>query len=169
MGRVSVRLMPTDDPSRVGGLRVTGYAQFGQPVGGGAKNRYLGMVSYKSKMVTLAAEFATTQDSTFSATAPVKPLLTGQVIAGYGILKVPNSQVGFLARVDLFNPDTQNAHTAANQKQTRVIGGIFYQLNPHLRLLADVDADSYEISATGGPAGQYAQATQLLIQSQITF
>jgi hypothetical protein len=121
------------------------------------------MVSYKSKMLTLAGEFASTDDSVFS-TVPgnVKPDTKGQVISGYGVLKVPNSEVAFIARVDLFNPNT----SVTGLKQTRFIGGISYQLNPHVRLLADVDALSYE--TTPSPAN-YANGTQLLVQSLISF
>jgi hypothetical protein len=39
MGRASVRLLDSDDPSRVGGLQVTGYAQYGKPTGGGVRER----------------------------------------------------------------------------------------------------------------------------------
>src|SRR5438034_4031076 len=37
--RASVRVLDTDDSSRVGGLRVTGYAQYGKSTGGGTRNR----------------------------------------------------------------------------------------------------------------------------------
>ena len=39
MGRVSVRLLETDDPGRAGGLRVTAYGQTGKPTGGGIRNQ----------------------------------------------------------------------------------------------------------------------------------
>src|SRR2546426_12208989 len=61
-GRLSVRVMDTDDSSRVGGLRVTAYAGAGKPTGGGTRNRFLGMVSYRSKQYTLAAEAEATRD-----------------------------------------------------------------------------------------------------------
>src|SRR5256886_2362848 len=47
--RVSVRLLDTDDNSRVGGLRLTGYAGLGKYTGGGDRNRFVGMLSYRSK------------------------------------------------------------------------------------------------------------------------
>src|SRR3989442_10023291 len=46
MSHALVRLLDTDDSSRVGGLRVTGYAGYGRAAGGAERNRYLGMVSY---------------------------------------------------------------------------------------------------------------------------
>jgi hypothetical protein len=99
--------------------------------------------------------------------ANVKADTKGQVIAAYATLKVPNSQVGFFGRYDMFNPTKSVAGASvAGNKQTRVIAGISYQLNPHIRLLADVDALSYE--TTPSPAN-YANGTQLLIQSQINY
>ena len=48
-GCLSVRLQPTNDATRVGGLRVTGYAGIGKVTGTGAdRNRYLGLLSYKA-------------------------------------------------------------------------------------------------------------------------
>src|SRR3989442_11960336 len=44
--RVSVRLLDTDDNSRVGGLRLTGYPGLGKYTGGADRNRFLGMLSY---------------------------------------------------------------------------------------------------------------------------
>ena len=46
--RVSVRLLDTDDNSRVGGLRITGYAGLGKYNGGGDRNRFFGMLSRAS-------------------------------------------------------------------------------------------------------------------------
>ena len=68
MGRVSVRVLDTDDSSRVGGLRVTGYGQYGKPNTGGARQRWLGMVSYRTKQITLAGEAALTRDSVTAGT-----------------------------------------------------------------------------------------------------
>ncbi|HTI04614.1 MAG TPA: hypothetical protein VL549_04820, partial [Gemmatimonadales bacterium] len=45
--RVSVRLAPTNDSSRVGGLRLTGYGHYGKPTGGGVRDRAVGMLSYR--------------------------------------------------------------------------------------------------------------------------
>ena len=56
MGRASFRILGSDEGGRDGGLRLTGYAQYGKPTGGGARQRYIGMLSYRSKVLTLAAE-----------------------------------------------------------------------------------------------------------------
>jgi len=152
--RVSVRLLATDDGSRVGGLRLTGYGQFGAPSGGGTKNRFLGMVSYRSKSVLLAGEFAATTDSSGAQASPTK----GQVISVYGWFAIPNSQVRVLARYDNVDPNTN----ASNDKRTEIIGGVSYQLTPNVRLLADVDALSFENTAQ-------SKVTTGLFQLQFTF
>lgn len=157
--RVSVRVMGTNDSSRVGGLRLSGYAGYGKPTSGGQRNRFLGMVSYKTKQITLAGEFATTKDS---VTATPTPSTTGRVITAFGVYKIPSSKVALIARVDVVDPNTG----AANDKQTRIIGGVSYQLSPNLRLLLDIDHLSYE--ATPTPA-QEAVRSQALFQTQITF
>ncbi len=42
--------------TRVGGLRLSGYAQLGMPSSGGKRQRFIGMVSYRTMDLTLAAE-----------------------------------------------------------------------------------------------------------------
>jgi hypothetical protein len=158
-GRVSVRLLGTDDSSRVGGLRISGYGGYGKPTTGGQRNRFLGMLSYKTKQITLAGELATTKDS---ITGTPTPSVTGRVITAFGVYKVPNSKIGLIARVDVVDPNT----SASGDKQTRIIGGASYQLSPNLRLLLDIDNLSYEGTPT--PA-QEAVRSQALFQTQITF
>jgi len=160
MGRVSVRVIDTDDSSRVGGLRVTAYGQYGKPTGGGVRSRLLGMVSYRSKQITLAGEYAITKDS---VTAPVVPEVKGAVASLFGVYRVPNSKVAVLARVDLIDPNTNTG----NNRQTRVIGGASYQLSTNLRLLADLDMVSYQ-GGTPTPALE-ATRSQALFQAQFTF
>lgn len=153
-GRVSVRLLGTDDASRVGGLRLTGYAQVGAPSGGGTKNRFIGELGYRSRSLLLAGEYAATTDSTGAQTSPTK----GTVVSVYGFYKVPASQVGILARVDLMDPNTN----VSNDKRTEIIGGVSYQLSPNVRLMADLDRLSFENSAQ-------ARITTGLFQLQFTF
>ncbi len=159
--RVSVRALMTDDSSRVGGLRISGYGGYGKPSTGGQRNRFLGMVSFKTKHVTLAALFAAVKDS---VTGTPTPSVSGRVMSAFGVYKVPNSKVGFIARVDIVDPNTGSA--ANSDKQTRIIGGISYQLSPNLRLLLDIDNLSYQGTPT--PA-QEAVRSQALFQTQITF
>jgi hypothetical protein len=65
--------------------------------------------------------------------------------------------------VDDVDPDTD----IANNRQTRLIGGVAWQVSPALRLLADIDHLVYE----GGVPSPAAQAvrTQGLLQAQVVF
>jgi hypothetical protein len=153
--RVSLRLLPSNDGSRVGGLRVTGYGQLGAPTGGGTYNRFLGEVSYRTKQFLLAGEYAARTDST-----PTTAKVNGSLISVYGFAKVPNSPVAVIARVDLFDPNT--ASGSSNDKRTEIIGGLSYQLTPQVRLLADLDRLSFQASGT-------KSFTQALFQTQFTF
>ena len=159
MARVSVRLVKTDDNSRVGGLRITGYAGVGKPTSGGTRNRFLGMLSYRSKQFTLAAEYAATKDT---VTVTPVPETTGRVISAFGVYHVQSSGVALIARVDVVDPNT----SVSGDRQTRVIGGISYQVTPNLRVLADVDNLSYETTPTGL---QDAARSRGLFQMQFTF
>ena len=167
MGRVSVRVKQSDDGSRVGGLRVTGYGQVGKPTGGGIRDRWLGMVSYKSKLFTLAGEYARTKDRQDAPPAPATPQLVdidGEIWSFFGVLHIPNSRAAIIGRVDLTDPNKD----VANNKQTRFIGGVSYQLTPALRLLADIDNVGFEGDAPVAPA-VYATKTQGLFQVQYAF
>jgi hypothetical protein len=166
MGRVSARILSTDDGSRVGGLRATAYAQVGKPTGGGRRDRFVGLLSYRSKLLTLAAEYAHVEDRSDNPPAPATP--TGQtiksrVISTFGVFHIPNTKAALIGRVDITDPNTD----VANNRNVRFIAGASYQLTPNLRLLADVDNLAYEGGITT-PA-QYATKTQGLFQAQFTF
>ena len=112
--RVSVRVQPTNDNSRVGGLRVSGYAGIGKVTGTGAdRNRYLGMLSYRTLRYTLAGEFVSVKSGT----------VTGSIISAFGVYHLAtSSKVAFIGRVDVVDPNTN----AANDGNTRIIGGASY-------------------------------------------
>ncbi len=154
--RLSYRLKNTNDSSRVGGLRLTGYAQYGKATGGGQRNRFVGMVSYRTRQVTLAGEAAATQDWPAGAAA-----VNGRVYSAYGVYKFTRSKAAALARVDLYDPQA-----GVDDKQTRFIAGLSYQLTPNWRLLADVD--NLSIAGTPTPA-QEAVRSQFFFQTQINF
>ena len=158
MGRVSVRLRASDDSSRVGGLRVTAYGQYGKPTGGGARQRWLGMVSYKSRQVTLAAEAAITRDSATAA-----PERNGHVYSAFGVYRFPRTRAAAIARVDVFHPQAGNA----TDRQTRYIAGVSYQLAPNWRLLADWDYVNFQTDALN--AANDPTRSQALFQTQFTF
>ncbi|MEP6590383.1 MAG: hypothetical protein ABJC19_04285 [Gemmatimonadota bacterium] len=159
-GRVSVRLARTDAAGKAGGLRLTGYANLGYATGGATRNRFLGILSYQSTAVTLAAEYGMTKDSTSAATPDAK----GRLVAAYGVFKVPHSKVAIIGRIDSFDPNidstavTPAARLAVN-RQTRVIAGVSYAMTPNLRLLADADLNSV---AGGSPNNSFDRGRQLL-------
>ncbi len=159
MARASLRVRHTDDSSRVGGLRLSAYGQFGRPNGGGTRQRALGMLSYRSRRLTLAAELAAMRDG---AAAPAAPR-TGRLVSAFGVYRFPRSRAAVIARVDVLDPNT----ATANNRQTRIIAGVSYQVSPNLRVLADVDHLSYE----GGAPTLALQAvrSQALFQVQFTF
>ena len=162
MGRLSVRLLGTDQAGRTGGLRLTGYGQVGKPTGGGRRNRFIGMLSWRSKVLTLAAEYGATKDT---ATAPVAGTKKGRVISAFGVLRVPKTKVELIGRFDSTDPNT--ASTVINDRISRVIAGLAYNVGPNLRVLADIDNASYQGGVTT-PALE-AVRSQALFQIQFTF
>lgn len=149
--RMSIRLAPTDLPGRVGGLRLSGYADLGRSTGGGAKRRLLAMLSYKNTRLAIAGIAAATEDSI----APASPHLHGQLFSIFATYNVPKSGVALIARLDRADPDTDNNSDAQNvsanvavNPETRLIGGVGYAISPHLRVLLDVDALSVANGAT---------------------
>ena len=150
--RVSGRLSKTNDASRTGGLRLTGYAGVGKATGGADRNRYIGTVSYKSQRLTVAGEFVSTKDDA----------ITGSILSAFGVYHFSGSKAAAIGRVDLLDPDTDTP----DNKQTRVITGLSYQVQSNFRVLADVDLLSFEGGAT--PA-QDAIRNRALLQMQFTF
>lgn len=146
--RVSVRLQPTNDNSRVGGLRASGYVGVGKATGGADRNRYLGMVSYRTNQYTVAGEFVSVKNAA----------LTGSIISAFGVYHLsPPSKIAVVARVDIVDPNT----SVANDGNTRIIGGASYQLSPNVRLLADLD----RVKGQGGATA----INQFLVQAQFVF
>ena len=91
--------MATDEGGPTGGLRLTGYVGVGNANGGGTRQRYLGLVSYRSKLLILAAELAATKDS--SLTTPVTPTRKGRVFTTFAVLRVPPTyKLQFIGRLD---------------------------------------------------------------------
>jgi predicted porin len=139
-------------------LRATGYVQFGKSNGGGTRQRFIGNVSYKSKAVTLAAEIGVGQDST-NATHPKQKQ---QTISAYGVFNLPKSKAALIARVDIFDPNTDSTSAATNatgaNKQTRFIGGVSYAISPNLRVLLDLDSNSLE----NGSANSFDKSRSML-------
>lgn len=142
-GRVSVRLMETDQGGPTGGLRLTGFALVGKANGGGDRQRFLGMLSYQSTRLTLGLEYAVTQDST----AADAPETAGRVMSAFGVYNLPGSPLALMARVDRHDPDTDVEPSGPDLdtgERTRVIAGVSYQMTPEVRFLVDADLLSLE-------------------------
>src|SRR2546430_13958974 len=102
--RLSVRVMNTDDASRVGGLRLSGYAGIGKVTGGGDRNRFIGLASYRSKQFTLAGEFASTKDTVSPVGADSlnlgrRPRATGRILHPVRLGPLPGKQGSAIAPV----------------------------------------------------------------------
>ncbi len=162
MGRVSVRLAGTDEGGRDGGLRLTGYGQVGKPTGGGNRNRFIGMLSYRSKALTVAAELGSVRDSV--AGTPATPEKPGRVISLFSVYKFPKSKFSALARFDQTDPNTTAAASA--DRLRRLIAGVTYTWSSNLRLTADIDNLSYQGTPT---AAQEATRSQFFLHAQINF
>lgn len=161
-GRVSVRVMNTDDASRVGGLRLTGYFGVGRNTAGAPRDRYVGMASYRTTQFTLAGEFAVTRDA----------VGTGNVISAFGVYHFSGAKASVIARVDIVKPNKAAPSTAAGYTNTRLIVGPSYQLSPNVRVLADVDLLSFKNESTLTPPQQLAldlTRQTALFQAQFTF
>ena len=146
--RVSYRIQPTNDNSRVGGLRLSGYLGVGKANGGADRNRYLGMLSYRTTQYTVAGEYVSVKDGA----------VTGSIISAFGVyhLSAP-SKIAFIGRFDVVDPD----NNTANDGESRIIAGASYQLSPNVRMLADLDRVK--------PQGGGTAANQVLIQAQFVF
>jgi hypothetical protein len=139
---VSIRLLPTDDTGRTGGLRLSGYASAGSMTNGGARDRYLALLTYRTSTTSVGAEFWSTRDSTLA-----DPDTKGRIFSVFATYRPAGAKLGFIARADRWDPDTERSPTAftpAASRQTRVIGGVSYQLAPSVRLLLDADLVSAE-------------------------
>lgn len=161
-GRLSVRLAKSDDASRVGGLRATGFALLGEPNGGGTRQRIAGQLSYRARAFWLAAEVMSTRDRVDTSATPV-PTTSGSLISVFGVAKIPDSRVALFGRIDSNDRNTESADDRVN----RLIAGVSYQLNPSLRLMADIDHVWYE-GGSPTPALDAARS-QLLFQFALNF
>jgi hypothetical protein len=151
--RASLRLLATDDESSRGGLRLTGYGHVGKAADGFARDRWIGMLSYKSKLATLAGEYAWLRSAGHD----------GRGLSTYGVLNVPDTRLAFVARLDRLDPD----RTAADDAVTRFIGGVSYALSPNVRLLADAETNHYQ---GGAPTPELDRSrNRLLFQTEFVF
>lgn len=156
--RASYRLLASDDGGARGGLRLTGMASFGEPNGGGTRNRYMGMVSWKSSRLTLAGQAARTIDGGANESNA-----HGNILSAYGVLRMPGTPWALVARVDRSDPDVD----AEDDALTRVIAGVSYRVGSNVLLLLDIDHVSYQGGAPTAAAD--ARRSGLLFQTQFTY
>jgi len=164
-GRVSVRLFETDNTSKTGGLRVTGFALLGKATGGADRTRLVGMLSYSTKAMTLGAQYATMQDSTL-ASAETK----GRMMSLFGTYDLPDRPIGFMGRVDKWDPNTDLSPTIASltaSEQTRIVAGVYYQVGKNLKLLLDADISSLQNGP--GPNAFEAANRSLFLHAEIKY
>jgi hypothetical protein len=156
--RASLRVAGTDDPSRVGGLRVTGYAGLGRYAAGGPRNRFAGMLSFRSSRMTIAAQALATKDRLASGGDA-----DGMVIGGFGVLHARNTPWSLIARAAHIDPNTD----ADDDASTIFIAGPSYQLSPNVRLLLDIDHTGYQADVQ--TAAQQVSRTRALFQAMFSF
>jgi len=156
--RASYRLLESDDGGARGGLRLTGMASLGARTGGGTRNRFIGMLSYKSSAWTLGAEAVRAVDGSSDG-----PDVNGNVLSLYGVYRLPESKLALVGRVDRSDPNTDVSDDAL----TRVIAGVSYRLSPNVLLLLDLDHVSYQGVAPSPAAA--ARRSSLLFQTQFTY
>lgn len=163
--RVSVRVLSTDNESRTGGLRVTGFASIGRANGGAVRNRYLGLLTYQTKALTLGAEYWFTTDSTVADAET-----DGRIVSLFATHQREGSPFGLMARLDQWDPNTAAspaAFDAAASRQTRMIAGVSYQLAKNVRLLLDADVVSPQ--GTAVPNSFEAANRSVYVHTEIKF
>lgn len=164
-GRVSVRLLETDNATKTGGLRLTGFALVGKATGGADRTRTVGMLSYSTTALTLGAQYAVMRDSTLASSET-----KGRMISFFGTYDLPGRPFGFMGRVDRWDPDTDRNPSVASlvaSEQTRVIVGVTHQLAKNVKLLLDADV----VSLQNGPGTNAFQATNrsLYLHTEIKY
>ncbi len=164
-GRVSVRLMKTDDATDKGGLRLTGFALVGKANGGADRRRSMGLLTYKSKSTTLGAELSVTQDSTLASSET-----KGRIVALFGTYNLPDSPFSLVGRFEKWDPDTDRspaAFAATASEQTRVLAGVAYRLAKNVRVMLDADVTSVQ----NGPAPNAFEAANrsLYLHAEIKY
>jgi len=86
------------------------------------------------------------------------------VISTFGVLRIPPTyKFQIIGRFDSTDPNTSDS----DDRTSRIIAGLAYQLSGNLRVLADIDHLSYQGGVTT-PALE-AVRSQALFQVQFTF
>jgi hypothetical protein len=160
MARVTVRLARTDDPGTFGGVRVTAYGGVGSPPGGGVRQRALGMLSWRTRGLTLAGQYLLTRDRQDTGTGDT---VDGRLLNTFAVVRLPGAAVDLIARLELHDPD----RGVEADRQTRWTAGVGHALSPELRILGSLEHLSYQ----GGAPTPALEATRIrgLFQLALTF
>jgi hypothetical protein len=151
--RLTVRLF---QPDKEPGLRATLYYSY--DLTGPAQNsdrvRALGMLSFQNTPLTAGAQYIAGQQSAGGGAPQIKS--SGASLFGYVNLPVsaPSCNiktVRVLARVDLYDPNTDSA--AKNDNQTRIVAGVAVKPNDKMMMVAD-----YQSLKTDKPGAVATQA-----------
>lgn len=161
--RISVRLTGADTTSSTSGLRLTGYAHHGRADGGGTRQRWMGMLTWQSRRITLAAAQMVTRDST-----ALSPRTSGRLLSTWAVYRLAGRGTEVMARYDRHDPDADRdppGPDLATGVQQRLIAGIAHRLTPNLRALVDADLLSLQ---HGSPDSAF-QARRRSIALQLEF
>ena len=141
-GPRSVRVLETDDFSRVGGLRITGYAGLGKPTGGGVATATSAW-SPTSPNCSPWPESSAGPATGWTIRASHRHTGTGRrsrtdsdVLSFFGVLTCPTARSASSAAV---RPAEAQRGRERQQPANGFIAGVSYQLTPNVRVLADVD------------------------------
>ena len=161
MGRVSVRVLATDEGGRDGGLRLTGYGQIGRPNGGGTRDRFIGMV-----VVPLEDAHVGCAAGGHQGHGPRPAPGCDQEGPGHQHLRRAAHSP------DVQDPDHRSirlhrSQYLRQQRSDQPNHRVSYQLSGNLRVLGDIDHLSYQGGVTT-PANE-AVRSQALFQMQFTF
>jgi hypothetical protein len=160
MARLTVRLARTDEPGAFGGLRATAYGGMGSPPGGGVRQRALGMLSWRTRRLTVAGQYLVTRDRQDAGTGET---VDARLVNTFAVLRLPGTQVDLIGRLELHDPD----RGVEAGRQTRWTAGVGHALSPELRILGSLEHLSYQ----GGAPTPALEASRIrgLFQLALTF
>jgi len=156
-GRLSLRLLASDDPSRVGGLRAVAFAHVGKFANGLARDRYIGQLSYRSSRGVLGASYGfMINDDTDTDQADCR---LWSVFGAYNLSGTPAS---FAFRGDRM----ETVDHALGDVYTRAFAGVAWRLASSVRALLDEERTWYLADHSYTPG---APRTRLLFQTEFIF
>ncbi|HEX9109645.1 MAG TPA: hypothetical protein VF832_20525 [Longimicrobiales bacterium] len=156
-GRLSLRLLASDDSSRVGGLRLVGFAHVGKFANGLARDRYIGQLSYRSSRGVLGASYGFVVNDDIDTDQADARLWS--VFGAFSLRGTPAALVGRADRLETVDH-------ALGDVYTRGSAGIAWRLASSARVLGDVERTWYLADHSFTPG---APRTRLLFQTEFAF